>query len=95
MISSGAEPSPRQPISFPANRRPDPDSERWLSSAIPPESRPVGRSTQSASSIGCDKDPYYVRVPAGTLFYLYVTQTVDIRKATAGLSVATSTIPTK
>ena len=34
------------------------------------------------------KDPYYVRVPAGTLFYLYVTQTVDLEKATTGLSVA-------
>jgi hypothetical protein len=41
------------------------------------------------------KDPYYVRVPAGTLFYLYVTQTVDIEKATAGLSAANSTIPAK
>jgi hypothetical protein len=41
------------------------------------------------------KDPYYVRVPAGTLFYLYVTQTVDIQKATAGLSAANSTVPTK
>jgi len=30
-------------------------------------------------------DPYYVRVPAGTLFYLYVTQTVDLQKATTGL----------
>lgn len=38
------------------------------------------------------KDPYYVRVPAGTLFYLYVTQTVDIAKATNGLS-ANSTNP--
>ena len=28
-----------------------------------------------------DKDPYFVRVPAGTLFYLYVTQTVDAEKA--------------
>jgi len=35
---------------------------------------------------GLQKDPYYVRVPAGTLFYLYVTQTVDIAKATTGLS---------
>jgi hypothetical protein len=31
-------------------------------------------------------DPYYVRVPAGTLFYLYVTQTVDLEKATAANS---------
>ena len=28
-----------------------------------------------------DKDPYFVRVPGGTLFYLYVTQTVDAQKA--------------
>ena len=34
-----------------------------------------------------DKDPYYVRAVGGkTLFYLYVTQTVDLNKATAGLS---------
>lgn len=33
-----------------------------------------------------NKDPYYVRVPAGTPFYLYVTQTVDLSKATVGLS---------
>jgi hypothetical protein len=33
-----------------------------------------------------DKDPFYVRVPAGTAFYLYVTQTVDLDKATIGLS---------
>ena len=32
-----------------------------------------------------DKDPFYVRVPAGTTFYLYVTQTVDLGKATVGL----------
>jgi hypothetical protein len=38
-----------------------------------------------------DKEPYYVRVPAGTLFYLYVTQTVDLEN----LSVATSTDPAK
>ncbi len=31
-------------------------------------------------------DLYYVRVPAGTLFYLYVTQTVDLQKATAANS---------
>lgn len=42
-----------------------------------------------------DKDPYYVRVPAGTLFYLYVTQTVDLEEATAGLSVVNSTTPAK
>ncbi|CAN5755065.1 hypothetical protein BH09VER1_BH09VER1_12610 [soil metagenome] len=41
------------------------------------------------------KDPYYVRVPAGTLFYLYVTQTVDAEKATAGISFANSTTPAK
>jgi hypothetical protein len=33
-----------------------------------------------------DKDPFYVRVPAGTTFYLYATQTVDLNKATVGLS---------
>ena len=42
-----------------------------------------------------DKDPYFVRVPAGTLFYLYITQTVDLEKATAGLSVVNSTTPAK
>jgi len=42
---------------------------------------------------GLDKEPYYVRVPAGTLFYLYVTQTVDIAQATTGLSTAKSTNP--
>jgi len=30
---------------------------------------------------GLDKDPYYVRVPGGTTFYLYVSQTVDLAKA--------------
>ncbi len=35
---------------------------------------------------GLEKDPFYVRVPAGTLFYLYVTQTVDIAKATSGVA---------
>ncbi|MFA6175515.1 MAG: TrbI/VirB10 family protein [Phycisphaerae bacterium] len=39
------------------------------------------------------RDPYYVRVPAGTLFYLYVTQTVDLEKATTGLSAANPTNP--
>ena len=33
-----------------------------------------------------DRDPFYVRVPSGTTFYLYVTQTVDLGKATVGLS---------
>lgn len=41
------------------------------------------------------KDPYYVRVPGGTLFYLYVTQTVDVEKATAGISFANTTNPAK
>jgi hypothetical protein len=36
-----------------------------------------------------DKNPFYVRVPAGTTFYLYVTQTVDLGKATVGLSALT------
>jgi hypothetical protein len=40
------------------------------------------------------KNPYYVRVPAGTLFYLYVTQTVDLNKAARGL-VSTSNTSTK
>ena len=44
---------------------------------------------------GLQKDPYYVRVPAGTLFYLYVTQTVDTAKATTGLSAANPTNPAK
>jgi hypothetical protein len=35
-----------------------------------------------------DKDPFYVRVSAGSTFYLYVTQTVDLGKATIGLSVS-------
>jgi hypothetical protein len=43
---------------------------------------------------GLQKDPYYVRVPAGTLFYLYVTQTVDLSKAARGL-VSTSNTSTK
>lgn len=38
-----------------------------------------------------DKDPYFVRVPGGTLFYLYVTQTVDAQKAAP--FAATSTRP--
>jgi len=42
---------------------------------------------------GLDKEPYYVRVPAGSLFYLYVTQTVDIAKATTGLSSVNPTNP--
>jgi hypothetical protein len=33
-----------------------------------------------------DKNPFYIRVPAGTTFYLYITQTVDLAKATVGLS---------
>jgi Bacterial conjugation TrbI-like protein len=33
-----------------------------------------------------DKNPFYVRVPAGGTFYLYITQTVDLAKATVGLS---------
>lgn len=40
---------------------------------------------------GLKNDPYYVRVPAGTLFYLYVTQTVDLAKA--NLSAANPTNP--
>lgn len=40
---------------------------------------------------GLKKDPYYVRVPAGTPFYLYVTQTVDLAKA--NLSAANPTNP--
>ena len=37
-----------------------------------------------------EKNPYYVRVPAGTLFHLYVTQTVDLNKAARGLASNTS-----
>ena len=33
-----------------------------------------------------DKNPFYVRVPAGATFYLYIKQTVDLGKATVGLS---------
>ena len=33
-----------------------------------------------------DKHPYFVRVPAGSTFYLYVTETIDLSKATVGLS---------
>ena len=33
-----------------------------------------------------DKNPFYVRVPAGATFYLYITQTSDLAKATVGLS---------
>ena len=39
---------------------------------------------------GLEKEPYYVRVPAGTLFYLYVTQTVSLAQTTTGLSTANS-----
>ncbi len=42
-----------------------------------------------------ERDPYYVRVPAGTLFYLYVTQTVNLEKAVAGLSANPSAQPAK
>lgn len=38
---------------------------------------------------GLKNDPYYVRVPAGTTFYLYVSQTVDL--ASARISSTTST----
>ncbi len=40
-----------------------------------------------------DRDPYYVRIPAGTLFYLYVNQTVNLEMATTGLSAANPTNP--
>lgn len=30
------------------------------------------------------QDPFFVRVPAGTPFYLYITQTVDLAKASVG-----------
>ena len=33
-----------------------------------------------------DKNPYFVRVPPGSTFYLYVTETIDLSKATVGLS---------
>ncbi len=42
---------------------------------------------------GLKNDPYYVRVPAGTTFYLYVSQTVDLAKAR--LSAATPNQSTK
>lgn len=40
-----------------------------------------------------ERDPYYVRIPAGTLFYLYVNQTVNLEMATTGLSATTPTNP--
>ncbi len=42
---------------------------------------------------GLKNDPYYVRVPAGTTFYLYVSQTVDLAKAR--ISAATPNPSTK
>lgn len=42
---------------------------------------------------GLEKEPYYVRVPSGTLFYLYVTETLDLAKATKGL--VTTSAPSK
>ena len=44
---------------------------------------------------GLEKEPYYVRVPAGTLFYLYVTQTVNLAQTTTGLSADNSNPPKK
>jgi hypothetical protein len=38
-----------------------------------------------------DKNPFYVRVPAGVTFYLYITETVDLAKATVGLSASLQT----
>jgi len=35
---------------------------------------------------GLQKNPYYIRVPGGTRFYLYITQTVDLDKAARGLA---------
>ena len=40
---------------------------------------------------GLQKNPYYIRVPGGTLFYLYVTQTVDLDKAARGLAANSTT----
>jgi len=42
---------------------------------------------------GLQNDPNYVRVPAGTTFYLYVSQTVDLAKAR--ISAATLNQPSK
>ena len=36
------------------------------------------------------KDPYFIRVPAGRLFYLYVNQTLDLEKAARGRSAVTA-----
>lgn len=33
-----------------------------------------------------DREPFYVRVPAGTPFYLYLNQTVDLSQAAVGRS---------
>jgi hypothetical protein len=49
-----------------------------------------GKLTSERLLEGLQKNPSYVRIPAGTLFYLYVTQTVDLDKATLGLSANTT-----
>lgn len=39
---------------------------------------------------GLKNDPYYVRVPAGTTFYLYVSQTVDLANARISFTTSSS-----
>ncbi len=52
-----------------------------------------GKITSQRLLESLQKDPSFVRIPAGRLFYLYVTQTVDLEKATAGLSSNTPNTP--
>lgn len=40
-----------------------------------------------------DREPFYVRVPAGTPFYLYLNQTVDLAQAAVGRSGSRSSTP--
>ena len=51
----------------------------------------LGKGVQKAASLYADlmlskilKDGFFVRCPAGSTFYLYVEQTIDLRKATIG-----------
>ena len=51
----------------------------------------LGKGAQKAASLYADlmlskilKDGFFVRCPAGSTFYLYVEQTIDLRKATIG-----------
>jgi hypothetical protein len=53
----------------------------------------IGKGLQNAANLyaqrmleAINRDGAFVRVPAGTLFYLYVTQTIDMNKADIGRS---------